>query len=901
MAVMIRKKLLRFGRPLGIRNFTSLTVHARCMSDLASGKQGLFRQDLKLDGITIVSDEASAQRALDELNRLKDRPHAWDTETANIRVGAKGQSPVHHGRILCATCFCGDDADFGNGPRLFVDNDGYADGVLATFFREYFEEPQFKKVFHNYSFDAHMLARHQITIRGFWADTLHLARLVDTGLGSWEGAVASSTQQTSHDDPQPLQTKAAAAPKRQMRVLLGGKEVPKLRHVHAVSNLHTMSAVEDKQASERSFGTGYGLKRLSVHFGIAEQGTAVFKEAFGRLPGALEASHNSPAKFPDLARYATEDARLTYQLYDKLWTELQKSPWFSKVYERDKRSLLLDAQVAKDLLNHGSGFATAQNCTGLSMWDLSERYLREFGQCLFEMEQEGIRVDADYLLEAKGRAQAEFETYHQKFATWCATIPDSDGIPLNPDAQFINIRSSTQLQVLLFGGVARQSMLFAGNGTNNAKDLSLPKEKDFPLTKEQRSLADGRKVFTIRSLGLVPSNKRAHWTETGWPSVSGEVLRDLVGSEALGRRRLCEAMGIQKDKSFRNDSEDVAAKVNSYAEGLSLLNMAMRAHQLLTGFIQPMLECIENNGRIHPSWAFDTSTGRLACRRPNLQNVPACRNDPYGIRNAFRAGPGKAFVVADYSQLELRVLAHITQSQQMIDMLSNDGDYHSQVAADIFPEVAEAVKRGEVAIDGHSLGLDGVPLPTIKDCFPNQRAQAKAVNFSITYGVTANTVAEDLNISPAEASAIMKKWYQGKPEVQAWMSAHTKEARRCGRVRSILGRWRTLPHIAHHEYSIKAKSERAAVNYGIQGSAADIVMAAMLRLRSSTELSQLGFRLVLQVHDEFVLEGPAADADKAKEIVRDLMENPFSDASPDFTFHVPMIVQIAVGSCWTLE
>lgn len=152
---------------------------------------GIFRRSVQVEGVSVVSTPEAAERALKELQRRRDRPHARDTEMAGLVLGSRQrlQSPVTHGRVVCATCFCGDDADFGNGPRLFVDNTGAADGLIAAMFKEYFEDPKFKKIFHNYSFDRHAFRRHGIDLAGFHADTMHLARLYDTARSSWEGAM----------------------------------------------------------------------------------------------------------------------------------------------------------------------------------------------------------------------------------------------------------------------------------------------------------------------------------------------------------------------------------------------------------------------------------------------------------------------------------------------------------------------------------------------------------------------------------------------------------------------------------------------------------------------------------------------------------------------------------------
>ncbi|CAJ1353431.1 unnamed protein product, partial [Effrenium voratum] len=161
---------------------------------------GEFRRSAEVKGITIVSDEASADHALSVLKRLGDRVHGWDTETVEVVPGRKGHTPRLMGRVVCATAYCGDDVDFGNGPGLLVDNMGPAAGLLRRKFQAYFEDSEFKKVFHNYAFDKLMFKREGVSVQGLCADTLVLARLHDTSLSSWEGASRIAAEKKGKKD-----------------------------------------------------------------------------------------------------------------------------------------------------------------------------------------------------------------------------------------------------------------------------------------------------------------------------------------------------------------------------------------------------------------------------------------------------------------------------------------------------------------------------------------------------------------------------------------------------------------------------------------------------------------------------------------------------------------------------
>jgi DNA polymerase-1 len=223
----------------------------------------------------------------------------------------------------------------------------------------------------------------------------------------------------------------------------------------------------------------------------------------------------------------------------------------------------------------------------------------------------------------------------------------------------------------------------------------------------------------------------------------------------------------------------------------------------------------------------------------------------------------------------------------MLAKLSKGGDYHSEVTAEMFAHVAAAVARREVAIHG------GEGLPTIKEKFKVERNQAKAVNFGIIYGMEASTLGEDLGITTPEAEKLVEAWYSSKPEVKRWKREAIQESVRKGRALSLLGRWRTLPLIDNPLY--RRRSERAAVNFRIQGSAADVVISAMLRVWRHPKLMEMGFRLVLQVHDELVLEGPQQFAEEAADLVRQLMLNPFADHKPSFQFLALLTADVSIG------
>ncbi len=322
---------------------------------------------------------------------------------------------------------------------------------------------------------------------------------------------------------------------------------------------------------------------------------------------------------------------------------------------------------------------------------------------------------------------------------------------------------------------------------------------------------------------------------------------------------------------FKNEEEGKEA-----CWAIDALLEAGKTSTLLTTFILPLQELADKNGRIHTSINVNTETGRLSSRKPNLQNQPALEKDKYKIRDAFTSDPGKMLIVADYGQLELRLLAHITKCKSMIESFQKGGDFHSRTAMTMYPEIQEAVDKGEVLLEwDHSKGKP--PKPLLKDVFSVQRRKAKTLNFSIAYGKTAMGLSADWGVSLKEAEETLELWYKDRPEVKEWQDATIEEAHQSGIVRTLLGRYRKLPDIDSSIMRTKSHSERAAINTPLQGGAADIVIRAMVNLRRDNQLRELGWRQVLQIHDEIILEGPEETATEALTIVKTVMKSPLDE------------------------
>lgn len=326
----------------------------------------------------------------------------------------------------------------------------------------------------------------------------------------------------------------------------------------------------------------------------------------------------------------------------------------------------------------------------------------------------------------------------------------------------------------------------------------------------------------------------------------------------------------------------------------SLIRMS-NVDTLLGTFITPLKAQVDSNSRVHCSLNLNTETGRLSSRRPNLQNQPALEKDVYKIRHAYQAISGCNLIVADYGQLELRVLAHMSRCVSMIEAFKLGGDFHSRTAMGMYPHVAEAIKNKEVLLEWNSKS-GKAPAPLLKDIFASERRfkccyflisyrrKAKILNFSIAYGKTAHGLSKDFNVSLQEAKETLQRWYADRPEVLMWQQHTIEKAHKNEYCRTLMGRYRPLPNI--NSKLFRFSSERAAINTPIQGGAADIVMKAMIDLHQHARFKELGWRIILQIHDEIISEGPIETQQEAFEIVKKCMTRPFKD---------PLLVDLTVG------
>ncbi len=276
-------------------------------------------------------------------------------------------------------------------------------------------------------------------------------------------------------------------------------------------------------------------------------------------------------------------------------------------------------------------------------------------------------------------------------------------------------------------------------------------------------------------------------------------------------------------------------------------------------------------GRVHTSFALaSTTTGRISSNDPNLQNIPVRTEEGRKIRAAFIAEPGQVLISADYSQIELRILAHIGDIPQLKQAFKNGLDIHAMTASEMF-----------------GVPIEGMPGET--------RRRAKAINFGIVYGISAFGLANQLGIAQDEAGAYIRTYFERFPGIKAYMDGARALVRSQGFVSTLFGRKINIPMIRSKSVAERQFAERAAINAPIQGAAADVMRRAMIRMPGALKSAGLAARMLLQVHDELVFEAPEAEADRVCKVAREVME---AAAEPAVRFTVPLLVDARAARSW---
>ncbi|WP_173934830.1 DNA polymerase I [Chelativorans sp. Marseille-P2723] len=387
-------------------------------------------------------------------------------------------------------------------------------------------------------------------------------------------------------------------------------------------------------------------------------------------------------------------------------------------------------------------------------------------------------------------------------------------------------------------GISVDRQILSRMSGDFAQVAAAMEEEIYQLAGERFTIGSPKQLGEILfgRMGLPGGSK----TKTGQWSTSAQVLEELAAAGHELPRKIVDWRQVTKLKSTYTDA--------------------------LPSYINP------ETGRVHTSYSLaSTTTGRLSSSEPNLQNIPIRTAEGRKIRTAFIAAPGRKLISADYSQIELRVLAHVADIPQLTQAFADGLDIHALTASEMF----------------------GVPI----EGMPGEvRRRAKAINFGIIYGISAFGLANQLGIPREEASAYIKRYFERFPGIRDYMERTKAFCREHGYVETIFGRRAHYPEIRSSNPSVRAFNERAAINAPIQGSAADIIRRAMMRMETALANAGLGeVDMLLQVHDELVFEAPEDNVERAIPVIRTVMEGA---AWPARSLSVPLKVDARAADNW---
>ncbi|MEE0930439.1 MAG: DNA polymerase, partial [Acutalibacteraceae bacterium] len=333
---------------------------------------------------------------------------------------------------------------------------------------------------------------------------------------------------------------------------------------------------------------------------------------------------------------------------------------------------------------------------------------------------------------------------------------------------------------------------------------------------------------------------------------------------------LFEKLGLpplKKTKSGYSTSAEVLEKLANEHPVVELVMEYRQLAKLKSTYCDGLLKVIDNTGRIHSSFnQTETRTGRISSTEPNLQNIPVRTELGREMRRFFVAKKGYVLVDADYSQIELRVLAHIANDAEMCNAFKNNDDIHAITASQVF----------------------GIPLEMVT---PIMRSRAKAVNFGIVYGIGAFSLSKDIGVAVKEADRYIKAYLAHYDGVQQYMENIIENAKNKGYVETMFNRRRYLPELSSSNKNMRAFGERVARNMPIQGTAADIIKIAMIKVYNRLKAEKLRAKLILQVHDELIVEAPVEEQEMVKKILQQEMENAVQ-------LKVPLLAEAESGKNW---
>lgn len=338
----------------------------------------------------------------------------------------------------------------------------------------------------------------------------------------------------------------------------------------------------------------------------------------------------------------------------------------------------------------------------------------------------------------------------------------------------------------------------------------------------------------------------------------GDVLFDTLGLPVIKKTKTGYSTDVEVLEALK-DKHQIISKIIRYRQIVKLKSTYIEG-------LQPMIN--PKTGRIHSKFNQTvTSTGRISSTDPNLQNIPIRTEDGRKIRKAFIAEkPDFVFLDGDYSQIELRLLAHISKDPKMLEAFNNEEDIHTKTAAEVFH-----IPRGEIT--------------------PDLRYKAKAVNFSIIYGISDFSLSIDLGITRKEAREYIDNYFENYKLVKEYMDTSVAAGKEKGFVETLLNRRRYIPELESKNFNIRSFGERVAMNMPIQGSAADIIKLAMVKVYNNLKSEGFKSRLILTIHDELIIEAHVSEVEKVKKLMKETMEKAIK-------LDVPLKVDVMEGDSW---
>lgn len=377
-------------------------------------------------------------------------------------------------------------------------------------------------------------------------------------------------------------------------------------------------------------------------------------------------------------------------------------------------------------------------------------------------------------------------------------------------------------------------------------------------------LADRQALYDF---GQELSGRIAALQETIWAEAGGEF--NINSPKQLGEV-LFERLGLPAGKKTRtgwSTNADILEKLRDKHPIVRDVLAYRELTKLKSTYTDGLLKTIGPDGRIHTTFQMTvTDTGRLSSREPNLQNIPIRRELGSGIRRMFVAGPGNVLVDADYSQIELRLLAHMSGDETMKNAFLTGEDIHAVTAGQVF----------------------GIPLEEVT---AYMRSQAKAVNFGIVYGISPFSLSQDIGVTPNEAKVYIDTYMEKYHGVREYMADTISRAREMGYVETLFGRRRYLPELKASNFNVRSFGERVARNMPIQGTAADVMKLAMIRVDDRLKRELPEAKILLQVHDELIVECPESMAVRAAALLKEEMESAVN-------WSVPLTVDTGIGKNW---